>query len=212
MAGFNPATLIPTIVNAGINYLGQNAANAATANAQGKAQAAGEQYAQQQQTAAEQYQQQALANALKQMMEYQQANPAPATQLGAIQGPTQFGAGQTIGGGIIGPGGTPAPAPAAAQAQQQQQINPQMMQQLMALFQRQQQAPPAGVPQPGAQAPPQNPAQAQNVQNLAQTMLRSGQPQVRRSFGPTPGQSSGANAYLLGIQDHGGARNTGGTA
>ena len=196
MAGFNPATLIPTIVNAGINYLGQNAANAATANAQGKAEAAGEQYAQQQQTAAEQYQQQALANALKQMMEYQQANPAPATQLGAIQGPTQMGAGQTIGGGIIEPGGTPGqgggmtPAqaggqiqPGQAAPQQQQQMNPQMMQQLMALLQRQQQTPPTGVPQPGAQAPPQNPAQAQQIQNLAQTMLRSGQPQVRRSLG-----------------------------
>jgi hypothetical protein len=200
--------LLPMLASAAISAIGNNITNKENEANQQAAETSGEQYAQQQQAAAEKYQQQALANAITNMQQYQQVNPSVATQIGAIQGPPQLGVGQTIGGGVIGPSGTPgqvggqAPAQMGGQLQPgqaapQPQINPQMMQQLMALFQRQQQSPPPNVPQPGVQVaqwqPAQDPARSQQVQNLAQTLLRSGQGQQRRSFGPTMTSTSGGN-------------------
>jgi hypothetical protein len=90
------------IAAAGIGYLGQQQANNASINAQQNAQNQAQAFQQQQLGNAKNYQQQALQQALQNLAQYQQQNPAPISQLGAIQQPGQAQGQpqQSFGGGV----------------------------------------------------------------------------------------------------------------
>jgi hypothetical protein len=79
-------------------------------------------------------QKQALQDALGRFQSYNQQNPNPVNSLSPIQGPQQFGTGQTVGGGVVGSHGVQQ-APQSGQ-QPQSGISPGLMQMLMQLMQQ----------------------------------------------------------------------------
>jgi hypothetical protein len=181
------APLLGGLVSGGLGMLGMNQANSATINAQNQAQQNAANTAANSTAAAKQSQQQALQQALSNLAQYQQSNPSPISQLGAIQGPSQSGAQQSFGGGVQG---------SQAPQQQQQMQMPQGMQrqqpQQMPQQQPQQNLQGAVAGQsPGTNQPPQQPpgqdfSRLQQLSPLVQQMLqgqRTPQPMGRSSGG-----------------------------
>ena len=139
------------LISGALGYFGQQNANNQSTNAQQNAQNQAQTFQQNQLGQAKNYQQQALQQALQNLAQYQQQNPAPIQQLGAIQQPGQAQGQpqQSFGGGQVS-------APPPPQMGGQQQRMPQ--QNLQGAMQG---------PPPGAMGQPQQPP-AQQFQRLQQ--------------------------------------------